>query len=484
MKKLIAILLALVSVLFVVSACANGKDKKPGPGTIDDGREWVDSVPDMDMGGAVINFYVSESDPPELALSARSIAVEEDDGDIVNTEIYNRNKRLEARFNCEIVLVEANASGIQAAVTPTLMSGTPDYDILGGRQHDDIDLCLEGYLINFNDLADFDADYIDIDQPWWGKDYIEKMSYKDKMYWLTGILSLRYISGARCFFVNERLYQRYLQESYGSLYSIVKSKEWTLDLMSSMAALCYSDENGNDVGDKGDIFGLNIGLGDDFTDALAYAYGVRYSSVAADGSISFDLNTANNLYFEYMNKASGIYMSKYSFHMTSGGPDFSAGEVLFQGARLQYAQNYREMEDDFYVVPLPIRAKGMDYTTTLHDGNLLFGIAHCSEQIPFAAAVLEAMAAEAYDKVMPAYYELALKYKYTRDEEAADVIDIIRDSTTTDFGYIWGRSIDCLYFTRRSFTGGAYSQMAKLQEAWVLNFQKLIESFEKVGETT
>ena len=120
MKKLIAILLALVSVLFVVSACANGKDKKPGPGPSDDGREWVDSVPDMDMGGAVINFYVSESDPPELALSARSIAVEEDDGDIVNTEIYNRNKRLEARFNCEIVLVEANAS--QILLSSTYMS--------------------------------------------------------------------------------------------------------------------------------------------------------------------------------------------------------------------------------------------------------------------------------------------------------------------------------------------------------------------------
>ena len=445
---------------------------------------WRDEVPEMDMGGAVINFYVSESDPPELALSARSIAVEEDDGDIVNTEIYNRNKRLEARFNCEIVLVEANASGIQAAVTPTLMSGTPDYDILGGRQHDDIDLCLDGYLVNFNNLADFNADYIDVDQPWWGKDYIEKMSYKDKTYWLTGILSLRYISGARCFFVNERLYQRYLNETYGSLYSIVKSGDWTLDLMASMASLCYSDENGNDIGDAGDIFGLNIGLGDDFTDALAYAYGVRYSSVAADGTISFDLNTANALYFEYMNKATGIYMSKYSFHLSSStGPTFAAGEVLFQGARLQYAQNYREMEDDFYVVPLPKKTKDMGYTTTLHDGNLLFGIAHCSEQIPYAAAILESMAAEAYDKVMPAYYELALKYKYTRDEEAADVIDIIRDSTTTDFGYIWGRTIDCLYFTRRSFNGGAYSQMAKLQDGWIFNFQKLIEDFEKVGVT-
>ena len=484
MKKLIAMVLALASVLVIVCACAQNEEKKPTNSTGEDDKLWLDNLPeDLDLEGADIKFIVGEADPPQT-LSARSIYVEEDDGDIVNSEIYNRNARIEERLNCTITLVDAIGTGMQADATPVLMAGDDDYDVLGGRQHDDIDICLDGYCLNLNTLSEYGADYIDISQPWWGTEYIDKMTYKDQLYWITGVLSLRYISGANCLYVNSELYGKYVRDKHGDLYEIVKSGKWTLDLMGEMAALAYVDQNGNDKSDKGDIFGLHISVSGDMVDALAYASGVHYSYETEDGTAIFNLSDTNADYINFMEKMGDIFMTKYSFHSTSDtAPSFHDGEILFRGARVQNAElDYREMEQDFYIVPLPKRDEASEYTTTIHDGNLLFAISYCTPQVAQSAAVLEAMAAESYRKVMPAYYDMALKYKYTRDDNAAEMIDLIRDSITTDFGFIWGRYVGCLYFTRGQLGGKVAGQLKKVQTSWQNKFSELIEKFDKLEE--
>ena len=484
MKKLIAMVLVIASLLVLVCACAEKKDTNKKP-TVEDGEKlWMDNLPeDLDLEGAEIKFIIGEADPPQT-LSARSIYVEEDDGDIVNSAIYNRNARLEERLNCTITLVEAVQAGMQDTATPVLMAGDDDYDVLGGRQHDDIDLCLEGYCLNLNDLGKYGGDFIETDQLWWGTEYIDKMTYKDQLYWITGVLSLRFISGARCLAVNSELYNKYVFDKHGNLYDIVNSGKWTLDLLAQMASLAYVDTNGNDKSDAGDTFGLNIGLGDDMVDAYAYASGIRYSHENADGTISYNLVDTNVDYVNFITKLAEIRKSEYSFHAESGGPSFENGELLFQSSRIQYFElNYREMEQDFMVVPLPKKDEASDYTTTIHDGNLLFAISYCTPQVAQTAAVLEAMAAESYKSVMPAYYDTALKYKYTRDDSAAEMIDLIRSSITTDFGYIWGRYIGHLYFARQNLNGSVVSTMRKHQNTWLTNFNKLIAEFEEMNAT-
>ena len=51
------------------------------------------------------------------------------------------------------------------------------------------------------------------------------------------------------------------------------------------------------------------------------------------------------------------------------------------------------------------------------------------------AAAAEALAAEAYRTVTPAFYEVALKNKYSRDDASSRIIDIIYNAATTDFLY-------------------------------------------------
>ena len=50
---------------------------------------------------------------------------------------------------------------------------------------------------------------------------------------------------------------------------------------------------------------------------------------------------------------------------------------------------------------------------------------------------IEAMSAETWKSLMPAYYETALKVKYVRDDASAQMIDIIHDSISTEFAFVY-----------------------------------------------
>ena len=54
-----------------------------------------------------------------------------------------------------------------------------------------------------------------------------------------------------------------------------------------------------------------------------------------------------------------------------------------------------------------------------------------------SAIITEALCAESYKKVVPAYYETALKTKYTRDDESIAMIDMIVNSRVFDLGYVY-----------------------------------------------
>ena len=57
--------------------------------------------------------------------------------------------------------------------------------------------------------------------------------------------------------------------------------------------------------------------------------------------------------------------------------------------------------------------------------------------------LLEELAFEGYNSILPVYYETVLKNKYVRDDVSARMIDLIRENLATDFAIIYG--VGCAY---------------------------------------
>ena len=95
--------------------------------------------------------------------------------------------------------------------------------------------------------------------------------------------------------------------------------------------------------------------------------------------------------------------------------------------------------------------------------------------------IVEALNAETYKQVVPAYYETSLKTKAARDVESAEMFDLLMESRVFDFGYMYNDALGGLAFTiqemvstNSSNTESAYaSKMGSAEK----KFQKIVDDY-------
>ena len=56
------------------------------------------------------------------------------------------------------------------------------------------------------------------------------------------------------------------------------------------------------------------------------------------------------------------------------------------------------------------------------------------------AVLLTALAAEGFKQVLPAYYENAIKSKYSTDEESGEMLDLMLNNVRSDGMFLYGDS--------------------------------------------
>jgi len=483
MKRIISFVIAMTAIMscLVLASCADNTKKGPSEdqSVVNDERRWLDDIPeDVTLEGSVVTF-VGHGETGAFEPGLAGTYVEEDTGEIVDTALYESVREIEARFLVDIEFVDATNT-LTNAIKKNLMSGDDDYDVLVGYGFYDISLATEGYLLNLNDLGDWGAnDIINHEKSYWFTKYIDEITYLDNMYWLVGDISTLTLGCMYVTFVNTQLYERTCMETFGNIYDIVNRGEWTIDALAQMAALGYSDTNGNDKADLGDIFGWSSSWVD-VVDGMSMGAGFEYSKKQADGSITLTVNSyVHNI--EVIAKLSRLKVAAGSFVTTSDEAtmlDFKSGNILFTVNDLRLAElHLREMETDYYILPTPkYDTDQAEYRTAIHDEYSLFGISYASDVVYESAVVMEALCAEHSRAVRPKYYDEALKYKYTRDDGSADMIDIVRDSVYTDFVFAWTNSVSQVTHAMRPLPLNPTSEFKKKEKTWSTAFQTLIDS--------
>ena len=92
-------------------------------------------------------------------------------------------------------------------------------------------------------------------------------------------------------------------------------------------------------------------------------------------------------------------------------------------------------------------------------------------------AIIEALSAEGYYTLKPAYYETVLKGKSVRDDESSEMLDIIFANRVYDLEYMydWGGIVAPLY----NSDGNVASLIASKYDAAVEAMNKTIEDYKK-----
>ncbi|MBQ8381767.1 MAG: extracellular solute-binding protein [Clostridia bacterium] len=391
----------------------------------------------------------------------RSLKADPLDESTVNIKTLERDHRLKMQYGLELNIEPiSSVDGMESQLGAALAAGASEYDLLAGYQYYAMELATRGYLLNLADLDELGADFIDFDASYWATAYNKAINPKGAYFWITGDLALSYLGGMYGTFVNTTLYSQYAEDLYGSVYTIARQGEWTIDLLNEMAIRCNID-NGNTVGasDAGDTYGFGYEK-NDMIDALALGMGVQYIYTESDtGEMVLIFNNSRSL--NISDKIYAITHQSSSFEYADSDADnlmraFADGKLMFTVNRLCQAELYLAGRDDFVVVPVPkYEKKQTNYITPVHEGCTVFGITYCTSKVRQTAAALEFLCAYSSRDVMPQYYDTLLYQQFRRDAEASEMIDLIYCTATTDFGYAWSRSMGDL--------GRIYRECAKIE---------------------
>lgn len=503
MKKvtaLIAVILAALTCIPVLSACQEPKDgvsTTAKPDTVTTVEEITEAepaetyyIPELKYNDA--GFTVLCPGKGDGEWECKDFWAETDSDDPVVSAVYARMSLIEDKFGVKIEIDEtATRSGIGSLVKKDIASGDKEYDLVMQVMSNAYTLAQSGYLINLEDVP-----YLDLKSEVWDQSYLSQSSIGGINYFATGEITTMDNDGTWVMMFNKKLANNLDID----IYTLVKDGEWTFDKLLELSKDFYEDLNNDSKADETDKFGIATTI--DFIQGLFYAADGRI--IKKDGSDTPYLDFNNERNSAIIDKIIDIYYAKnkvtfdcHDFKHVNPAAHliaqqmFEENRALFYSEVMQCAIRLREMETDYGIIPCPKFDKNQkEYTTHSVAGVTLCAMITSNmkgdaSRLERCGMITQALAVEGKNILTPAYYEKSLKTKGARDAESYDMLPIIFANRACDIGYMAEESaVASLYTAMRTMVKKGSNELAsttqKNERRVNKALNKLVEDFEKL----
>lgn len=482
-KQLLFFVILLAFLLFSCGEKQDVKDKTDDAGPKDESAETATEpgdariypdLPERDFGGYQFNILHWVVDLWGVN-DNMDICAEELDGDAFNDAVFYRNQKIEETYNIKINVIYDDIYAMPKTVQNMVKSGDNSYDLIFQRMYNVPGIVMGGYLYNLNNV-----DYIDFSKPWWDENSIGELSVDHKSFLAASDIQTMDKDAIYCIMFNKQEAQNH---DLGNLYALVDSGDWTLDVLYDLCKNKSRDLNGDGALDKNDFIAF-LGA-DDVTTAFFNGGGGKIAEKDGDDIPYLTFYSPRNL--DMCDKILDFMYDKTVFingHYEETTDMFPDGSGLFTIGRLADVRKWRYSETDFGILPIPKfdKAQSRYYSTvSVHTSGLL-SIPTTAPDIERTGIIAEAWAAESRYTVIPAYYDIALKGKYTRDEESQDILDLLMVTRLYDLGevYAFGNFNDKwlrIFTTKGKDVVSAYEKSEKMMTK---DMEKLIKTFEDI----
>ena len=414
-------------------------------------------LPELDFGGAdfrMVRFsYVPEY--PDLWTDGLN-------GEVVNDAVFNRNLKIEEKFHVTMIQ-DAEASKGETAVATLILAGDDRFSMVEDSTSAIGDSLGLGPYLDLTTLP-----YCDFDQIYWSPSMRAGSEMHGKLFAMGTDLTWQALARADFIYFNKRIVGEF---DLVSPYQLVEENSWTIDNYLQMIRSVSKDLDGDGVMTERDLWGAIYHIGRRYGTfmQLYVGCGLHFTKADADGGrvVDLDLEKAQELtdrVKEVMNRDSVCALDTDTLYNSDRfwGTDqlilFSGGHALFAHETMEQMKVFREMEDDFGIVPNPKwDSDQKDYCHRASNGGVIAVPSNVRDP-EMAGAVLEYGSWLSHYTVLPAYYEVTVKQKRTRDEEAIKMLDIIHDSIVYDFGDMYD-PINMAFYVWNSYEAGSFPRV-------------------------
>ncbi len=429
MNKLICSALAMLLLLQIFAACAdkNGTDGTTGVGS---GNEITpeELYGDIDLGGEEYTFLVEMRETPYNEFYAD---LEDGEGDVINTAVFERLERVEALLNCTVnVLDTEDRYSLGTTLRDAITAGTNDYDasLLGYSLPN---VFSDQYLVDLKTVPT-----MNLDREWWDQNAVRDFTINNHLYVATGDVSYINLQGSMIIYFNKQIA---LERNLPDLYEMVRKGQWTMDKLTEFATLCTAEETGDDVLTTDDQVGF---VGE--ATAMSYFFNATGERTIYNDGSSLTVSPVTSRYMKAIEAYSHLVCDKSIALHDVNYPNspinaFSEGRIAFLCDAVVKSPVLRNMEMDFGVLPIPrLDSTQTAYYTPVNYYWASYAVIPANNQrIDETGALLDAFAYYGHKLVRPAVYEASFDSKIARDEESREMMDIILASTTYDIGWLF-----------------------------------------------
>ena len=430
--RLACLLLAFLTVLSCLAACAAGDTNETEAGTSAVSLEESvnEKHPTVDQKNYDTEFtviYCADIYPIDYYL------LEEDQrrpGSDMDDRVYERMLNIKEHLGVEITAV--NGGGYLEYVAPirnSIGAGDDTYQMVMTHVHWGVSgLFLDNLM---KDLGDFDS--LQLDADYWNGALMEDLAINGRMYCGYNDYML-----ANCNVVafNKDMYAEYAAAT-GNLYDHVRNKTWTLEKFIEVATL-VSQDNGDGKWDTEDTYGL-----------ATWAWASLISFQLGCGIPIVQKNREGEPYYSPMedNPDKIVELDEMIFNLMNQPSVFKwglgdvpqlhirSGRVLCELMGTFTLVSTKEEEVKVGVLPYPLwDSKQEDYVTMSWNGVMCVPTTVKDENM--VGDVLE-MLAWYSEPVTTAFYETLLGSKVAESPDDAQMLELIWRTQTADMGLIY-----------------------------------------------
>lgn len=430
MKKRILSLLLLAVISASLFAC--GGDVDAGK-TTDTVADPADSLP---AGIEKKNYADAPVDIlyPNWGLYRNYFHSDENTGEAIDVALFNRELKVEEYLGVDISHTMVDIiENIPSKVREITMAGDDLHQMVLAHCIVGIStMATEGMLYDLASIAT-----VDTTTDWWNSDSMENLTVGGKQFYAVNDYM---IPDPNAVIFNRDFIKVYDLEDP---YDIVREGDWTFDTMISMMKTVTTD-NGDGQWDINDTYGFGcpndwfltsfvysadlLLLKKDADDLYTLAFGMNERTIKLADKLDVLLNGPDTFLYGFTHDFPG-----YNGYDETKSLSIKKGRTLFGLVTLNDLHTYRDTTVDFGLLPYPKLDSEQENYISL-DWSGLMCVPASVKNPEMVGEVIELLAYYSDEEVLPAYYDLVLGEKLSRDEDSKEMLDIIFDGIVYDAG--------------------------------------------------
>lgn len=472
--RVVAFLMLSVMLLSMLVACG-GKDTEDEAQASDNVSTVTDDVldpdadglPEKDFGGA--DFAVLSTAEREYYILPDKIA-----NDSIKKAVYARNLAVEERFNVKIDINEqATSTAALEYVTAAMGSGEVGFDMISYHYVGASAIAINGYAKNLCELP-----YLDFSRDWWSDSTADDLTINGKCYIAYGDFAVTAISGTFCMFYDR---EKLADWTDVNLDEVVSKGGWTYEYMYNLI-YNINEPNSDDVRDDKDFYGMATGRVSAI-DAYMWAFNNPVYTKNSAGELECNYYSARitdifDKLYSLCYENPGMYYGKGH---NEGREMFVSGNAIMGNAVFEDAiQHFADVKNTYGIIPYPKLDSNQERYYSMVEGgsaSIMAPITLEGETAERAGIIIEALCAESHKKLLPEFYDVVLKTRYSSSPVDAEMVDILVASRIFDFGFVYDNWKGCGFWAERIIATEGKSNITSVYEN---NFGPVKEHYEGI----